>query len=251
MFNFFKRGGRLMLVLVMAGVALIGLASPASASTGRHNTSTGIVGAGVLTFGPFSASNFPDGPQSNSTLSASVAGLLSSGAINTKAGPTTASASVVGLSVTLSPLATLAATAVSSKCSYDSTTMTLTGSSSIAGGTITVAGLPTIQLATSPAKNTQIKVKAPITGATIASVVLNRQTTNPDGSLTVDAIFVTLLNGQTIAVASSTCQAAVLAIPVIAPAFALGTGAVAVVGLPVLGFFLYRRRQTSAAIARA
>jgi len=98
-----------------------------------------------------------------------------------------------------------------------------------------------------PGANTTVTFLDPA----IASIILNRQVTAPDGTLTVDAIFITLLNSQTITVATSVCGPRAMGIPVIAPAFAVGTVGAAAVGLPVLGFFLYRRRQTSADIARA
>lgn len=75
--------------------------------------------------------------------------------------------------------------------------------------------------------------------------MLNRQVLS-GGTLTVDAIFITLLSGETLTIASSTCQAAVLGVPVIAPQFAAGAG---VLGLLGFGLFLYRRRQSSATAA--
>ncbi len=244
MFTGMRRGAsRLAGVCALVGVAMVGVAGPASASPGRHNSSEGIRAIGLINAGPFAASNFPDGPSTNTTVSASVPTLLTTGVINTAAGASTASASVANLAVTLTPLAALTATAVSSQCSYVGTT--LSGSSSIAGGTVKVGGVTVATLATNPAPNTTV---VGLTG--VATVVLNRQVTNADGSLTVDAIYITLLNGQTIVVASSTCQPQVLVIPVIAPV-AAGVALPGALGLAVLGVFMYRRRHTNPDLARA
>lgn len=241
MIRSFRRGGRISVVAAMAAVAVVGLAGPASAAT-RSNSSTGIVASGAVTAGPFAASKFPAGPRTDRTASARVAGLLSAGVINTAAGPTTASASVANLSVTLTPLARLSATDVSSQCSYIGTK--LSGSATITRGAVTLPAGPSITLSAVPAANTTV-----VGLAGVATVVLNRQTFNRDGSLTVDAVFIRLLNGQTVAVASSTCQPAVLVISMIAPSMALAAGGPAVAGLLVFGFLLYRRQHP--AIAQA
>ncbi len=99
--------------------------------------------------------------------------------------------------------------------------------------------LPDIALDASPAPNTGVSVPG------VAEITLNRQTTGTDGSLTVDAIYIDILNGtQTITIATSHCHPEVLVIPVRAPQFATGAG---VLGLLALGFVLYRRRQNATA----
>ena len=60
----------------------------------------------------------------------------------------------------------------------------MTGTASIANGEVTVVGLPTITLAANPAPNTTSPCRE------IATVMLNRQTTAGDGTLTVNAISV-------------------------------------------------------------
>lgn len=236
MFISTKRGSRLAAVAGLAAVAVVALASPAAASPG-NNQAFGIRASGLIDAGPFAQANFPSGPFNSTLVSASIPGLASSGTINANASATTADASVENLAVTLTPLASLTATAVSSECSYNPDTAALTGSSSIAGGTITIlAGVP-ITLATAPAANTNVVA---IPG--VAQIVLNRQVIAADGTLTVDAIFIELLDGQQIIIATSHCHPEVLAVPVIAPEFAAGAG---VLGLLALGFVLYRRRQTA------
>ncbi len=239
MFMSIRRGARVAAVVGLSAAVVVGLAGPASAAEGQ-NEATGIVAAGLIDAGPFAYANFPLGPFSDTLVDVTVAGLLSSGTVNADAGETSASASVEDLSVTLAPLTTLTASAVSSECSYDPETGTLSGSSSIVDGTVDLPLLlPNIDLEASPAPNTTVSVPG------VAEITLNRQVIGTDGSLTVDAIYIDILNGtQTITIATSHCHPEVLVIPVIAPQFALGAG---VLGLLALGFVLYRRRQTATA----
>jgi len=245
--NHFKRGSRLVAVAALSAAVIVGLAGPASAAPPPgQNQALGIVTTGLIAAGPFAAAQFNAGPFTSTLVDVDVPGLLGSGTVNADAGPTTASASVEDLGVTLSGLVSLIATAVSSECSYDAATQNLSGSSSLAGAAIDL-GLgdlvPDIALAVNPAPNTAISVPG------VATIVLNRQVINPDGSLTVDAIFIDLLSGtQTVTIATSSCQPAVLVIPAIAAPFAVGAG---VLGLMGLGLFLYRRRETAAGIAQA
>ncbi len=240
-----RRRARLTAVIGMMAAASLAFAAPASASPGLHNTAEGIIAQGAIEAGPFAASNFPDGPFEDTLVDATVPGLVSSKTITTEAGDRNARASVEDLSVTLDDGVVLTASAVSSQCAYDPETQSLTGSSSIADGSVAIAGLPApITLSATPAPNTTV---AGIPG--LIEVVLNRQVTNEDGSLTVQAIYVNLGEGeQVIIVAQSTCQPQVLIIPVIAPPFAIGAG---VLGMLVLGFVLYRRRQTTAGVPAA
>lgn len=246
MFSSIKRGARLAAVVGISAAVVVGMAGPASAAhAAGNNYAYGIDASGLIEAGPFSEALFPDGPTTDTLLTAEVVGLLSSGTIVTNAGPTSADATVEDLSVTLAALTTLTASAVSSECSYNEQTAELTGSSSIANGVVTtqVPLLPpiVINLDASPAPNTTVSVPG------VAEITLNRQVFALDGSLTVDAIYIDILSGtQTVTIASSTCRPAVLVIPVIAPQFAAGAG---VLGLLVLGFFMYRRRQSSAAAA--
>jgi DNA-binding GntR family transcriptional regulator len=119
----------------------------------------------------------------------------------TAAPATNASASVANLQVTLSEFSQLTADAVSSECSYDSTSGTLSGSSTIAGGSVQTLGSG-INLEASPAPNTTVRSFDP----SVATFVLNRQTTLADGSLVVDAIYIRLLNGQEVVIATSHCH---------------------------------------------
>lgn len=236
MITIVKRGGRaLMMAMGVMAATSLAFAVPASAAAG-DTSSFGAECTGLVVCGPFAASAYPAGPASNTLLSVSVPTLLTTGAVNTTATATGATASVDTVSLTLAALTTLTATAVSSECTINAAVGSVAGSSSIVGGSISLlSGLP-LTLATAPAPNTVVTVPG------VASVTLNRQVVNPDGSLTVDAIFISLLNStQTVTLASSTCAPAAVGVPAIAPAFAGGAG---VLGMSVLGFYLYRRQQT-------
>jgi hypothetical protein len=100
----------------------------------------------------------------------------------------------------------LRATAVTSSCSFNTNTGAVTGTATINNGRVTVAGVPTATLAANPAPNTTITVPG------VATVILNRQTSAGDGTLTVTAIYVSLLRStQTLAIATSVCNPANLA----------------------------------------
>jgi hypothetical protein len=242
-----RRRGRLAAtVLAVVAAGSVALAPAASAAPGQ-TSSNGLNCAGLITCGPFAASAYPGGPASNSTASANVVGLVTTGVINTTATAGGATASVANVSAVLSGVSTLAATAVSSQCTVDPTSGAVSGSSSIVGGSVAVLGGSPVTLATAPAPNSTVSLLDPA----IAAVVLNRQTTAPDGTLTVDAIYVTLLSGQSIAIATSTCGPTLLPIPMVAPTVAVGGGLLALVGLPVLGALWYRRRPTATVGARA
>lgn len=243
MFSSIKRGARLAAVVGLAAAVVVGLAGPASAAPpAGQNQGLGIVTTGLIAAGPFSEALFNQGPFTDTLVDVDVPPLLSSGTVNTTAGATSATASVEDLAVALSALATVNAGVVESECSYDPASAVLSGSATLTDAEVTLLGIiPDIALDASPAPNTGVTVPG------VAQITLNRQVTNPDGSLTVDAIFINLLSGtQTVTIATASCQPAVLVVPVIAPQFAAGAG---VLGLLVLGFFLYRRRQNTAPAA--
>ncbi len=231
---------RLAAVVGMAGVIALAVAGPASADV-QKNEAWGIRANGLVNAGPFSHSEFPGGPQTDHLLSVSAPPLLTAGIVNTAAHATTASASVADLSLTLAALTSLSATAVGSSCQFHEATGTVSGASSIVDGRITLAAGAPITLLAAPAPNTNITVPG------VAKVVLNRQVTAADGSLTVDAVYVSLLPNtalaQVIRISTSHCEAATLVqIPVVAPPFAVGAGLLGLVGT---GFYLARRRRVS------
>lgn len=238
MTNWTRRRARLATVAGLAAVIAVAFAVPASAAAG-NTSSYGVKCAGLVTCGPFAQSAYPAGPASNTLASVNVAGLITTGLINTAATSSGASSSVATVNAPLATGSTLTADAVSSQCSVNPTTGGVSGSSSITNGSISVLGSQPITLATSPAPNTTV---AGLTG--IATVILNRQTTAQDGTLTVDAIYIQLLNGQEITIASSSCTPGQgNTVPMASGAgLALGGG---LLGMLVLGY-AFRRRSSLA-----
>ena len=125
----------------------------------------------------------------------------------------------------------LTATAVTSSCSFDPNSATVSGTSGIVNGDVSTLGLP-IALAANAAPNTIVTVPG------VATITLNRQTTAGDGTLTVDAVYMQLTGWtQTITLGTSVCNAASLApvpvLPGMAPTIGLGGLVVLMQQLPV------------------
>jgi hypothetical protein len=219
----------------LAIIGLFGTAGIANAAPGS-TSSFALRTGGLITAGPFASSACAPGACAPGSLaSANVVGVVSTGLLQTTATTTGASATVNNINAILSGLTGLTATAVSSSCTIDAVTGLVSGTTTIANGVVNTLLTPPINLAANPAPNTTVNVL----DAAVASVVLNRQTTAPDGTLTVDAIFITLLNLQTITIATSNCTPTVDPIPM-----ATGTGLLlggGLLGFAVLVYFISRR----------
>ncbi|MEV8014188.1 choice-of-anchor P family protein, partial [Streptomyces sp. NPDC086122] len=116
------------------------------------------------------------------------------------------------------------------------------GSGLIAGGSITVLGIPTNLQANAPA-NTKVSIPA------VGSIVLNEQTTDADGVPSVNAVHITLLptlNGANLVIGHAECGGAepAEAVPMIDPTAAGATGGAAMAG--VLATVCLRRRNATA-----
>ena len=242
MINMTRRVARLAGVTSLLAVIAIGLATPASAATvsirnAGDTSSFGLKTEGLAVVGPFAASAFPAGPATSTLGSANVSGLLTTGFLATTANAGGASATVNNVNVTLSSISTLTATSVMSSCTLTDSGG-VTGQTTIVDGVITTFLLAPILLQSSPAPNTTIMV-TDVAGVPIATVVLNRQIVSPDGTLTVDAIFITLPNTQTITIASSRCTPSGAAIPMASGiGLALGGG---LLGILILGYVIRHR----------
>ena len=102
-----------------------------------------------------------------------------------------------------------------------------------------------------PAANTELKVA--IGAVNVATIILNEQTKNPDGSLTVNAVHVKLagdalgaLGSGDVIVSSATCGPAAPPVPLASGAgLWLGLGLLGAAGIPA-GFWLIRRRTAKA-----
>jgi len=229
-------------VSLVAG-AIMATAGPAAAA--GPNASDGAAATGVISIDPVAQATTGNSPVTAATVD--VAGLLTTGVITDRANRTTASSDIADVAATLVTGTALNATAVTSSCAFDADTGAVTGTSSITGGNVTVAGVPLLTLAANAGPNTTVDVPG------VATITLNRQTTDPtDGTLTVDAIYVNLLSGtQTLTIGTSTCNAARVAPVPVLPGMALpiGLGALGVFGLGGLGFVMTRRRRTATAAA--
>jgi hypothetical protein len=202
---------------------------------------------GPISAGPLDEATFP-GTSPVSVNSDSIAGLLTAGLITDRASATGASTSVANVGVTLAAATalltavSLTADAVTSQCTFDPNTDTVSGSATITNGTVNGGLISLISLAADPAKDTTVTVPG------VATLTLNRQTTATDGTLTVDAIYVSLLNStQTLSIGTSVCNTATLAGAPALPGVATPIGATlaGLVGFSGIGYFLNRRRRVA------
>ncbi|MDT8909667.1 choice-of-anchor P family protein [Amycolatopsis sp. PS_44_ISF1] len=246
-----QRGG--MLAAVVACVALAG-AAPASAAPGdgsAYGVDVKLLGQPAVKLGPLAAAS-TTGPTANTAAGATVAGVLTAGVINTSAvrddnsGSVTAKASVadVGLPVLQPALGAVGIKAVEAVCT--ATQEGVKGSSTLADAKLGSVGA----VDANPAPNTQVKVA--LGPVNVATLVLNEQIKNSDGSLTVNALHLKLLGGVVgalgsgdVILSSATCGPA-------APPMPLASGAGLWVGLGVLGAVAvpvglrFSRRRTGA-----
>ena len=232
--------------LSLAGGILAAAALPAAAAA--PNYAFAVNATGLITLGPLGYADYP-GTSPVSVLNANVAGLVTAGAATETADATSASSTIASLGVGLNALVTLNTGIITSSCSLNTDTGVVTGTSSIANGTITGLLSGTIDLATNPTVNESV------TGlllSPIASITLNKQTTAGDGTLTVDAIYITLVGStQTIAIGESTCNSASLAAVPVLPTktLAFSIGGLGLLLMGGLGYQVSRRRRQSAAAA--
>ncbi|MEC3980067.1 choice-of-anchor P family protein [Amycolatopsis sp. H20-H5] len=247
------------LVVTATVAALIATAVPASAATGGASAygvqvTVTLLGQPAVTQTPIPVAN-ATGPTSASLASLTVPGVLSASAlqVNATQNPTTGedkSSATVGRA-TLGLLTAAAggtapsASAITATC--DATQAGEQGSTTI--GTLNLGTLGNGSVGANIAPNTTIALH--VGTITIATLVLNEQIHNPDGSLTVNGLHLTLLTGGLGAIgsgdvilSSATCGPAALPTP-IASGIGLWTGLslLAAVGVAV---GLLRRRRANA-----
>ncbi|WP_329052372.1 choice-of-anchor P family protein [Amycolatopsis sp. NBC_01488] len=248
-----RRGG--LLAAVVASVVLAG-AAPASAAPGDGSAygvhvDVTLLGQPAVKAGPLAAANTA-GPTSSSLAKVNLPGILTTGVINTEAkrdddsGAVTAKASTadVGLPV-LKALGNVGVKAVEAVCT--ATQEGVKGSTTLVGADLGSVGA----VDANPAPNTQVKVG--LAGVTIATVILNEQIKNKDGSLTVNALHLKLLGGVVgglgsgdVIVSSATCGPAAPPMPLASGAgLWIGLGLLGAVAVPV-GTRIYRRRSAQA-----
>lgn len=152
-------------------------------------------------------------------------GLVTAKAATDTAGPTTASSTLADVEVLgalgLSPASI---NTVTSSCSYNSSTNTVSGTTSIVGGQLLsglsglgglgglgglnglggLSGLLPLSLPANPAPNTTLTVPG------VLSITLNKQVSS-GGTLEVDAVAISLLGtAETITIGTSICNSATL-----------------------------------------
>jgi hypothetical protein len=236
-----KGAVRLASSLAVAGGLLVAAALPAAAAS--PNRSNAAQATGLISAGPLAQAAYP-GTSPVTVPHANIAGLLTTGVVTDTAGPTSASTRIANPAATLTGRVGLTATAVTSSCSFNTNTGAVTGTATINNGRVTVAGVPTTTLAANPAPNTTITVPG------VATVILNRQTTAGDGTLTVTAIYVSLLRStQTLTIGTSVCNAANLAPVPILPGKSLEItlGGLGLLLFGGLGYRASRRRKLETA----
>jgi hypothetical protein len=254
-----RRGG----VLALAAVAaLLAGVAPASAAPGDGSAygvkvNVTLLGASAVNVGPLAAAS-TSGPTSDSLASATVPGVLTAGVINTSAkkdpntGAVTSTASTADVGVPLlAALGAVKAKVIAAKCV--ATQSGETGSATLTDATLGSLGA----LAVDPAPNTVISIKLPIIG-NVATLILNEQIHNKDGSLTVNALHLHLLGGVGVGslgsgdviISSATCGPAGLPIPMASGAgLWIGLGLLGAIGIPAGANILRRRRASAAAAA--
>jgi hypothetical protein len=186
--------------LAVAGGMIVMAAMPAVAAAPNEAYAAGATGP--ISALPIGLATFP-GTSPVTVLHANILGLLTTGVATDTAGPTSASSTVADVSATLTSLATLAATTVSSSCTFNTATGLVSGDATLTDGTVTVDHLPVTHLAAHPARNTTVSIPG------VATITLNKHSTASDGTLTVTAIYVSLLGStQTLSLGVSVCNAA-------------------------------------------
>lgn len=228
-------------VALLAGAALAG-AAPAAAGT-PMNQSYAVYATGRMSTQPVGQASYAGG--SPVILpNADAAGLLGTGLITDAAGPASASSQIPGLAVTLPGHAVLRAQLASSSCQFAAQARAASGTSRIGQGRITQAGHRPIALPARAAPNTRIVIPD------VAVIMLNHQFTGAQGTLTVQALRIRLLDHhQKLVLATSVCAAVNLApAPALGgPALRLTLGGLGLLLLGGLAYLLSRRTRRRAA----
>lgn len=188
-------------ILALAAGVVLAAVSPASAAA--PNRADGLQLTGIIPADPFVVSTFP-GTSSNHAGSINLPSLFSTGIVDTAASSTAAGATVNNLTLVLTSFAALNVGTLFSSCAYNPGTGTVSGTSQLTAGIIVGLGIP-LPIATNPLPNTIIAIPG------VATLTLNKQVTAGDGTLTVNALSISLFGGlETITVGNSVCNAATL-----------------------------------------
>jgi hypothetical protein len=237
-----RRGGAIGVVVAASLVlgAMPASAAPGDGSAFAAKVSVTLLGAAAVNVGPLAASS-TSGPTSASLASLD-AGLVSAGVVTSSAtldeetGVVHAQADLANVGIGLSAL-TGSIGAVNATC--DATQAGVTGSSTLAN-----VSLPGVSVPVNPAPNTTINLP-------LLRIVFNEQIVGADGSLTVNAVHISLtaamLGSGDIIIAQAKCGPA-------APPVPLASGVGLWLGLGLLGLaaipaaVVIRRRRTATAV---
>ncbi|MFE9746301.1 choice-of-anchor P family protein [Saccharothrix saharensis] len=239
-----------------AVAALVVAAAPASAAPGDASAhgarlDLSLPGRDAVSAGPFAAAG-ANGPTTGTFATVDLPAVLRTGVLDTSASRddktggvgSWASTADVRLDLLAKVTGGLSAELVEAECA--ATQKGVLGKAKLVGLDLGRLG----EVGSEPAPNTA--VTADLLGADVARVVLNEQVRNGDGSLTVNALHVTLLGGPLgsgdLVVSSATCGPAGLPIPMASGAgLWIGLGLLALFGVPV-GASALRRRHDLAAV---
>ncbi|WP_285746883.1 choice-of-anchor P family protein [Lentzea sp. NBRC 105346] len=243
-----RRGG---LAGAVAIAALLAGAAPASAAPGDASAygaklNLTLLSSPAVSAGPFAAAD-ANGPTKNTFVGVDLNGVLKTGVINAsasrddKTGAVQSRASTADVRLDLLSKATGKITAELVEADCSATQKGVVGSSKLAGVNLGKLG----EINAEPAANTKLDVK--LLDLPIAEIIFNEQIKNKDGSLTVNAIHVKLLQGNfgtgDIIISSATCGPAGLPIPMASGAgLWIGLGLLGLVAVPV-GFAAVRKRR--------
>ncbi|MFD1152078.1 choice-of-anchor P family protein [Saccharothrix hoggarensis] len=228
-------------------------AAPGDASAYGAKLDLSLLGSDAVSAGPFAAAD-ANGPTTSTFAGVDLPEVLRTGVLATSASrdektgavQSRASAADVRLDLLRSFTGGVSAEVVEAECS--ATQKGLVGTSKLVG--LNLGRLGTVDA--DPAPNTTVDVE--LLGVDIARLVLNEQVRNADGSLTVNALHLTLIGGALgsvgagdLVVSSATCGPAGLPIPMASGAgLWLGLGLLALVGVPVAAVAIRRRREIAA-----
>ena len=244
--------------LVAVAVLVVGSA-PASAAPGDASAhgaelDLSLLGRDAVSAGPFAAAH-ADGPTTGTFAAVDLPDVLRAGVVTTsasrddKTGGVASWASTADVRLDLLDAVTggVSAQLVEARCA--ATQKGLVGKAGFVGLDLGRLG----EVDAEPAPNTTLDVD--LLGVDVARVELNEQVRNADGSLTVNALRVTLIGGAPgsvgsgdLVLSSATCGPAGLPIPMASGAgLWIGLGLLALFGVPV-GASALRRRHDLAAV---
>ncbi|MGH3861766.1 choice-of-anchor P family protein [Actinokineospora sp.] len=240
-----RRGG---VVGLLAAAALLAGALPASAAPGDGSAYVAYVnltqlGSPAAVVGPLAPSN-TEGPTDAQLANISVPGVVFAGLVTSQSvrddatGAVHAEANLANVSLALANLGAIGA--INVDC--DATQSGTSGTTSLVNVNLAGAAVPV-----NPAPNMVIAVPPGPIPPSLVSITFNEQIPNPDGSLTVNGVHITLnalLGTGDVILGHTQCGPAAPPIPMASGAgLWIGLGLLGAAAIPV-GFSVIRKRRT-------